>query len=35
MEHEAQSIAASGKTLDFREGIFAFVEKRQPIFQGR
>jgi 2-(1,2-epoxy-1,2-dihydrophenyl)acetyl-CoA isomerase len=35
MEHEAQSIAASGKTLDFREGIFAFVEKRQPTFQGR
>jgi len=35
MEHEAQGIAASGKTLDFREGISAFVEKRQPTFQGR
>lgn len=35
MEHEAQLIAASGKTADFREGIFAFAEKRQPVFQGR
>jgi 2-(1,2-epoxy-1,2-dihydrophenyl)acetyl-CoA isomerase len=35
MEHEAQNIAASGKTSDFREGIFAFVDKRQPTFQGR
>jgi 2-(1,2-epoxy-1,2-dihydrophenyl)acetyl-CoA isomerase len=35
MEHEAQLIAASGKTADFREGIFAFVEKRPPSFQGR
>lgn len=34
MEHEAQLIAACGKTADFREGIFAFAEKRQPIFQG-
>jgi 2-(1,2-epoxy-1,2-dihydrophenyl)acetyl-CoA isomerase len=35
MEHEAQLIAACGKTADFREGIFAFAEKRQPTFQGR
>jgi 2-(1,2-epoxy-1,2-dihydrophenyl)acetyl-CoA isomerase len=35
MEHESQLIAASGKTADFREGIFAFAEKRQPVFQGR
>ena len=35
MEHETQMIAASGHTADFREGIFAFAEKRQPTFQGR
>ena len=35
MEHEAQLIAASGKTADFQEGIFAFVEKRPPSFHGR
>ena len=35
MEHETLHIAASGKTADFREGIFAFTEKRSPSFQGR
>lgn len=34
MEHETLHIAASGKTADFREGIFAFAEKRSPNFQG-
>jgi 2-(1,2-epoxy-1,2-dihydrophenyl)acetyl-CoA isomerase len=34
MEHEAQMIAASGRTTDFREGVFAFAEKRKPSFQG-
>jgi 2-(1,2-epoxy-1,2-dihydrophenyl)acetyl-CoA isomerase len=35
MEHEAQLIAASGHTADFRAGIFAFADKRRPNFQGR
>lgn len=35
MEHEAQLIAASGHSADFREGIFAFADKRTPRFQGR
>lgn len=35
MEYEAQSIAACGKTADFREGIFAFAEKRRATFHGR
>ena len=35
MEHEALAIAACGKTADFREGIFAFADKRAPTFLGR
>ncbi len=35
MEHETLAIAASGKTADFREGVFSFADKRAPTFQGR
>jgi 2-(1,2-epoxy-1,2-dihydrophenyl)acetyl-CoA isomerase len=34
MENETQFIALSSKTADFREGVKAFAEKRQPIFRG-
>ena len=35
MELEAQAIAASGRTEDFRGGVTAFAEKRTPSFHGR
>jgi 2-(1,2-epoxy-1,2-dihydrophenyl)acetyl-CoA isomerase len=35
MEHESQSIAQSGHTEDFAEGVRAFAEKRSPVFRGR
>ena len=35
MELEAQAIAASGHTEDFREGVTAFAAKRPPVFRGR
>jgi 2-(1,2-epoxy-1,2-dihydrophenyl)acetyl-CoA isomerase len=35
MEEEACTIADSGKTEDFREGLAAFMQKRTPLFQGR
>jgi 2-(1,2-epoxy-1,2-dihydrophenyl)acetyl-CoA isomerase len=35
MELEAQAIAASGHTEDFREGVTAFAAKRTPEFRGR
>ncbi|MBI2217855.1 MAG: enoyl-CoA hydratase/isomerase family protein [Candidatus Rokubacteria bacterium] len=34
MELEAQSIARSGHTADFREGVTAFVNKKSPSFRG-
>ena len=34
MMTEAQAIAASSQTKDFREGVTAFVEKRKPTFTG-
>ena len=35
MELEAQAIAATGKTEDFRNGVAAFVNKQRPTFAGR
>lgn len=35
MADEAQRIAASGVTADFREGVTAFTAKRPAVFQGR
>jgi len=35
MELEAQAIAASGHTEDFKGGVTAFAKKQQPTFQGR
>lgn len=35
MEHEAQAIANMARTHDGREGITAFLEKREPTYMGR
>src|SRR5437660_812166 len=35
MELEAQAIAASGHTEDFRSGVTAFARKQTPTFRGR
>jgi enoyl-CoA hydratase/carnithine racemase len=35
MELEAQAIAASGHTEDFRAGVTAFARKQTPTFRGR
>jgi 2-(1,2-epoxy-1,2-dihydrophenyl)acetyl-CoA isomerase len=35
MELEAQAIANSGRTEDFRAGVTAFAEKKTPVFHGR
>jgi 2-(1,2-epoxy-1,2-dihydrophenyl)acetyl-CoA isomerase len=35
MELEAQAIAASGRTQDFRDGVTAFANKKTPVFHGR
>jgi 2-(1,2-epoxy-1,2-dihydrophenyl)acetyl-CoA isomerase len=35
MELEAQAIANSGRTEDFRAGVTAFADKKSPVFRGR
>jgi hypothetical protein len=35
MELEAQAIAASGHTEDFRNGVLAFAKKQPVTFRGR
>ncbi|MGH7391827.1 MAG: enoyl-CoA hydratase/isomerase family protein [Candidatus Rokuibacteriota bacterium] len=35
MELEAQAIAGSGRTEDFRAGVSAFAAKKTPVFRGR
>jgi hypothetical protein len=34
MELEAQAIATSGRTSDFRDGVTAFANKKAPSFKG-
>jgi 2-(1,2-epoxy-1,2-dihydrophenyl)acetyl-CoA isomerase len=35
MEHEALALELSSRTADFREGLSAFKERREPRFTGR
>ena len=35
MEQEAMALELSSRTADFREGLTAFTERRDPNFEGR
>jgi 2-(1,2-epoxy-1,2-dihydrophenyl)acetyl-CoA isomerase len=35
LELEKELMRAAGKTEDYKEGVMAFLEKRQPVYQGR
>jgi 2-(1,2-epoxy-1,2-dihydrophenyl)acetyl-CoA isomerase len=35
MEHEAVALELSSRTADFKEGLLAFTERREPSFEGR
>jgi Enoyl-CoA hydratase/carnithine racemase len=35
LELEAQLQAKAGRTRDYQEGVAAFLEKREPVFQGQ
>ena len=35
MEHEATALELSSRTADFREGLSAFKDRREPDYQGR